>query len=57
MMPSAEFDAKIAAITRYYEPLLQEAAGRRDYDEFDRLRTARENAWAQVRAECFGCIA
>jgi hypothetical protein len=56
MMPKAEYDAKILAVVRYYEPLIIEAASHRDFDEFDRLKQSERAACEQVRAESFGQI-
>ena len=54
MMPKAEYDAKMLAVLRYYEPLIIEAASRRDFREFDRLKQSERAACEQVRAECLG---
>jgi hypothetical protein len=56
MMSPAEYDAKILAVLKYYEPLINEAAARRDFEEFDRLKKSESAAFEQVRAETFGQI-
>jgi hypothetical protein len=56
MMSKAEYDANVLAVLKYYEPLIIEAASRRDFDEFDRLKQSERAACRAVWAESFGQI-
>jgi hypothetical protein len=56
MMSPKEYDSKIEAVLRYYEPLIRDAAARRDYSEFDQLKQSERSACEQIRAESFGRI-